>query len=58
MREKQLELVVELDEGAPEVPIDRKRMTGVLGELINNAIKFSHRNKTIRIRLAGSEAVA
>jgi hypothetical protein len=48
-RMKEIELALELDPDLPLVPLDARRVTQVLGNLIGNAIKFSDRRTAITL---------
>ncbi|MFH1024370.1 MAG: ATP-binding protein [Planctomycetota bacterium] len=48
-------LVVDMPETLPEVPMDRKKMTEVLINLVSNAIKYSPKGGQVRIRVRVEE---
>jgi PAS domain S-box-containing protein len=49
-RAQELELRCEIPGGLPPVPFDERQLQRVLGNLVGNAIKFSRRGGTIRLR--------
>jgi signal transduction histidine kinase len=49
--QKNLDFLLELDQGLPQVKFDRDKITQVLTNLVNNAIKFTEKG-SIRIQTA------
>jgi PAS domain S-box-containing protein len=47
---KQMKVQVEIEEGLPEIPADRKRLTQVAFNLYSNAIKYTFDNGAIAVR--------
>ncbi|HEB53357.1 MAG TPA: PAS domain-containing protein [bacterium] len=50
-----VEIEVEIDDGAPSVQGDARRIEQVVGHLLDNAVKFSPQNGRIRCSVAGRE---
>ena len=49
-REKSIEIELILDEGLPEIALDRNRVSQVIMNLVTNAIKFSHSDTTVVLK--------